>query len=46
MRTAVRDKQLAEQLVEVPDESWLRFCRRCCPNPWVEDSSGDNRAVR
>ena len=27
-------------------ESWLRFCRRCCPNPWVEDSSGANRAVR
>ena len=28
------------------DESWLRSCRRCCPNPWVEDSSGANRAVR
>ena len=27
------------------DESWLRSCRRCCPNPWVEDSSGANRAV-
>ena len=30
----------------VPTNPGYAFCRRCCPNPWVEDSSGANRAVR
>ena len=46
MRTAVRDTQLAEQLVEVPTNPGYAFAVVAVQTLGVAGSSGANRAVR